>query len=554
VLAIVLVATFMQLLDATIVNVAVPAVRLDLAATPGQIQLVLAGYQLAFACSLLVGGRLGDTYGRRRIFLMGMVGFVVASAACGLARDGSELVAGRLLQGACSGLMFPQVLSIIQVGFAPKDKPKAFGRYGATLGLATVLGPLIGGVLLDPLGLSWRSVFWVNVPVGVLAIVAGARMIPETRAPEAQRVHVPSVVLATAGLFLLVCPLVVGRDQDWPWWTFVAMAAAVPVLGVFALWQARLERSPGGSPLVSPALFADRTFTVGLVLNLVFFTGIGPFFFIFILTMQSGLGTSAIVAGLATLPFAVMGAVASGRSAGLAGRLGPRILLIGCILLVVGHSGVVLTLHLGGPDVWPVAFAPALAVAGFGMGMFVAPVTNLVLAGVRPRNAGAASGIIATAQQVGGAAGIAFLGVIFFTLLGTNADHVATDAVPALHQRMVEAGVSGDTTGIEQWTGQCFHDRVTADDPSRTPASCRALASAVSVLPDPQQRAAAARVVMVDTLPHLRQAGFTRTLEQSIYWEIAVFAISGVLVRFLPRPRPAQDGGTPAGPHPTGGA
>jgi EmrB/QacA subfamily drug resistance transporter len=433
-LPVLLTATFMQLLDTTIVNVALPAVRTDLRASDGELQLVVAGYQLAFACLLLVGARLGDRLGRKRLFLVGMAIFVAASAACGLAATGTQLVVTRLLQGAASGLMFPQVLSILQISVPPERRAAAFGVYGATVGLSTVLGPVLGGVLIDPLSLGWRSVFWVNVPIGLAALLAGARHLTESRSATAQRFDLASVPLVAGGLFAILLPLVLGREQGWPWWSLVAAALAAPVLGIAAWRQVKLARSAGagaGRPaaLVSPALFRAPVFRLGLLLNVVFFAGVGPFFFVFIVALQAGLGREALVAGLTVVPFAAAGAITSARSAKAAAKAGPWVLVVGCALLVAGHAGVIAVLHAGGPDVAMWSFALPLAAAGLGFGLFVAPVSHMVLAGVDRADVGGASGLLATVQQVGGAAGVAALGAIFFELLGERPDrahYVAT--------------------------------------------------------------------------------------------------------------------------------
>lgn len=427
VLPVLLAATFMQLLDTTIVNVALPDIGAQLEATAGQLQLVVAGYQLAFACLLLVGGRLGDLFGRRRMFLLGMAAFVLASAACALATTGWQLVGTRLVQGAASGLMFPQVLSILQVSVPPERRAKAFGLYGATVGLATVLGPVLGGVLLDPLALGWSSIFWVNLPVGLAALILGFTQVPESRSPHAGRFDALSVPLAAGGLFLILLPLVIGRDEGWPWWSFAAMAVSVPVLAAFAWRQRRLDPERDGAEtrpaaLASPVLFRSPVFRLGLLLNAVFFAGIGPFFFVFILSLQAGLGREALVAGLAVIPFAIAGMFTSSLSARVTGKIGPWVLVVGCALLLVGHAGVIATLHLAGANLAVLAFAPALALAGLGFGLFVAPVSQMVLTGIDGRHAGAASGLLATVQQVGGAAGVAVLGVIFFGLLGDRPD------------------------------------------------------------------------------------------------------------------------------------
>jgi EmrB/QacA subfamily drug resistance transporter len=520
-LPIVLAATFVQLLDATIVNVAIPAVRADLAATPGEIQLVLAGYQLAFACTLVAGGRLGDRFGRKRCFLVGMLAFVAASIGCAMADSGSALVITRLLQGTASGLMFPQVLSVIQVSVPGVDKPKAFGLYGATVGLSTVLGPVLGGVLLDPLGQSWRSVFWVNVPIGLVAVAAAIRWLPESRAPQVVRIDLLSVGLAGGGLFLLMMPLVLGRDQGWPWWTFASMASGALVLTWFTLRQRRL----GDAALVAPGLFRDRNLRLGVLMNLVFFAGIGPFFFVLVLTLQAGLGHDALAAGLTTVPFALAGALASGRSAGLARRLGTTVLVVGCALLVVGHAGVIGTLYAHGRNLQLWQLAPALAVAGFGMGLFVAPVTKLILAEVRPQEAGAASGVLATAQQVAGAFGIAVLGVVFFGLIGSN-------AAPAVHAdtglRQALAGLQPpQAAAVQAAVADCYHARVTATDTTVTPAACSRLPQVLAVLPN--GHALRVTQAMGAAMPRVASNDFQTSLRQALVWEVAVFGLAGLL-------------------------
>jgi EmrB/QacA subfamily drug resistance transporter len=553
ILWVILPATFMQLLDVTIVNVALPAIRTDLHATSGQVQLVVAGYQLAFACSLLVGGRLGDVFGRRRLFLIGMVGFVVASAACGLAPTGAALVGARLVQGACSGLMFPQVLSIIQTAVPGPRKPQAFGIYGATVGLATVLGPLLGGALVSG-GLGWRSVFLVNLPIGVAAFVGGLRRLDESTGHPGTRLDGLGAVLATAGLFLLILPLVIGRDEGWPVWTYGALAAGAVTLLTFAAHQRRAARRPGRSPLVQPALFHERGFTIGVLMNLVFFAGLAPLFFVFIFSLQVGLGASAIQAGLATLPFAAVGAIASSRSAGVAQRLGPRILALGATLLAIGIAGVMGVLRIEGGDAVLWHFAPALVVAGVGMGFFAAPVTNLVLAGIEPRNAGAASGVIATAQQVGGAAGVAIVGVLFFGLLGGQAPAAAESASAPLRARIVAAGAPAPVAGeVTDAFATCFTDRVTAEDPTVAPPSCGHVGQVIGTIGDPRARAGTGQAIE-QAQPRVRAVAFTGSLERSLYWTLGVFILTALLALALPRPtrRPGAPGGAPEMMH--GGA
>jgi len=263
-LAVVLTAGFMQLVDISIVNVAIPSIQRDLDATYSQIQWVLAGYQLAFAVMLITGGRLGDIYGRKRLFMIGMAGFTLASAFCGLAQNPGMLIGSRVFQGLMGAIMFPQILSVIQVTFPPRERSTAFGMFGATIGLATITGPLVGGLLIDAnlLGLEWRPIFLVNVPIGIAALVFAARFLAESKAPRALRLDPVGVAIVTAGLLLLVFPLVQGRDVGWPLWTFLSMAAAVPVLAGFGVYERR-KKARDGSPLVDPDLFRQRSFVPG---------------------------------------------------------------------------------------------------------------------------------------------------------------------------------------------------------------------------------------------------------------------------------------------------
>ncbi|HVU92687.1 MAG TPA: MFS transporter, partial [Jatrophihabitans sp.] len=442
-LIVVLSAVFMQLLDTTIVTVAIPSIQDDLGTSFGMVQLVLAGYSLTFACTLITGGRLGDSFGRRRMFSLGMAGFVLASALCGAAPNGGTLVAARLVQGMCSGLMFPQVLAIIHSMFGERERPKALGAYGASIGLATISGPVLGGALIaaNVFGSDWRSIFYINLPIGVLALFGAARIVPESQGERGRRLDLPGALLVTAGLFLLVLPLVVGRDQGWPAWTWVLLAGSAPVLTAFVVREHRVSRRADGDPLVRTSLFARRSFSLGLAISLVFFAGIPSFFFVFILTLQAGFGYSAVGAGVVTLGFAVFVAIGSARSSAVVRHLGTRTLSLGTGLLIVGTAGILLTLHVAGTDPHSYQLIPSLAVAGAGAGLFLAPVTGVIIAGLPQREAGSASGVLATAQQVGAALGIAIVGVLFFGLLGSNASRATADVTPALQRNLAAAHV-----------------------------------------------------------------------------------------------------------------
>jgi EmrB/QacA subfamily drug resistance transporter len=531
-LAVVLTAGFMQLVDISIVNVAIPSIQRDLDATYSQIQWVLAGYQLAFAIMLITGGRLGDIYGRKRLFMIGMAGFTLASAFCGLAQSPSMLIGSRVLQGLFGAIMFPQILSVIQVTFPPKERATAFGLFGATIGLATITGPLVGGLLIEAnlAGLEWRPIFLVNVPIGIAALAAATRFLAESKAPRALRLDPVGVAIVTAGLLLLVFPLVQGRDLDWPLWTFLSMAAAVPVLAGFAVYERR-KKARDGSPLVDPDLFRQPSFVPGLALAGIFFMGIPAFFLMFALWLQIGLGFSALHAGVTGVPFAVGSALASAASVRLVPTLGRRILSVGSLLLVAGMGALIWTVDRYGGAVHSWQLLPALLVCGLGLGCVIAPLVNVILAGIRGQDAGAASGVLSTVQQVGGAVGVALIGVIFFGLLGSQAAGVADDVLGGLQRDLQGAGVPPAVTRqIEAGFRTCFEDRADAKDPSAVPASCaRAQAQG-------QGQEQVGQVVAA-TADAARRENFSQAFQRSLLFEVAVYLACFLLVFLLPDAR-----------------
>jgi EmrB/QacA subfamily drug resistance transporter len=532
-LVIVLIAGFMQLVDVSIVNVAIPSIQRDLDASYSQIQWMLAGYQLAFAVTLITGGRLGDIFGRKRLFMLGMTGFTLASALCGLAQSPGMLIASRLLQGVMGALMFPQVLAVIQVTFPPRERGTALGIFGATIGLATITGPLVGGLLIqaDVLGLEWRPIFLVNVPIGIAALAAAARFVPESKAPNALRLDLVGVGIVSVGLLLLIYPLVQGRDLGWPLWTFVSMAAAVPVLAIFALWERR-KKAADGSPLVDLDLFRQRAFVAGLLVAGTFFMGIPAFFLTFSIYLQIGLGFTALHAGLTTIPFAVGSALASAASVRLAPRLGRRILSIGTLLLAAGMAGIIWTVNRYGGAVHSWQLLPALAVCGLGLGCVIAPLVNIVIARVHRQDAGSASGVLNTVQQFGGAVGVALIGVIFFGLLGSHASAVTTDLAPRLRADLQSAGLPVPLSQqVVSGFATCFQDRSNAKDPSAIPASCQRAQA--------QDQGRIGQVVAA-TADQARRDNFSEVLERTLLFEIAVFLACFLLMFLLPPGRPAR--------------
>ena len=528
-LVVVLSAAFMELIDASIVNVAIPSIRTDLGASVSAIEFVLAGYLLAFAVTLITGGRLGDLYGRRRMFMLGMAGFTVASILCASAPTAEVLVAGRVVQGLFAGLMFPQVLTIIQVSYAPEERAAVFGTYGATLGMATIFGPILGGLLisLDLFGLGWRAIFFVNVPIGVAALLLAARNLPESRSERAEGLDPTGVLVVTAGLFLLVYPLVEGRRLDWPAWSFLMLGASAPVLVLFVLLQHRRGRL-GRPQLVALNLFRERAFSSGLVFNLAFFLGVVPFFFTLTFYLQAGEGFSALRAGLTLLPFAIGASVTSATSGVIAKKLGSKVLVLGCLVLIVGLAGLVLTLDLAGSDLSAFQLIPALFVSGLGLGLVVAPVTTVVLAGIHHDDAGSASGVLATMQEVAGAAGVAVIGLIFFGQLATNADYASAKVSPGLRSDLVATGLpSSEVDAILTGFSACFKDRSSAEDAAAVPASCQGQSGPQSdVVEGAAQRA--------------NEINFSRTMQHTLWFECGAFLLALLAGLALPRIDPER--------------
>jgi EmrB/QacA subfamily drug resistance transporter len=524
--------------------VALPSLQSDLGATFAQIQLVVAIYTLAFACTLVVGGRLGDIYGRKRVFLIGMVGFTIASALCGGAPDPTFLIFARVLQGLFSGLMFPQVLSIIQVTFSSREKPKALAFYGASIGLATISGPVLGGWLidLDILGMDWRSIFYVNLPIGILALVLGAARIKESSAEGSRKLDILGSTVLTLGLFLLILPLVLGREHDWPAWSLWSLAISPLFLLVFVLHELRLTRESESAPLVPMTLFRERSFSVGVLMSLLFFSGIPSFFMVFFIVLQVGFGYSAVAAGGVTLTGALMIGAGSARSPVVVRHLGTRALALGCGLLVLGAVAFMVSLNWAGTDLRAWWLIPALMIFGLGAGFFIAPNTGIILAGIRSRVAGAASGVLATAQQVGAAVGVAVVGIIFFGLLGSNAASATDSVTPQLRQDLAAAGLSEEQQDeVVGGLTVCFHDRTHQKDLSATPASCTAIEERMAAAPLPEDTKEAVRTAVVDTaLTDARKDDFTVSLQQVLWWQIGVFGVSFLLVFLLPKVRDVQ--------------
>lgn len=420
-LGVVLLAVFMDLVDITIVLVAAPAIQDDLNAGPAGVQWVVAAYALGLGLLLITGGRLGDLVGRKRMFLTGVAGFTVASAACGLAQGIGPLIAARALQGAAAALMVPQVLATIQAEFPPGERPKAFGVYGAVNGLAAAAAPIVGGLLIGD-GTAWRPVFWVNVPIGVVALVGAALLMRESRAPEKPRLDVPGVVLVTVGLLLVLYPLIQGSELGWPWWGWVMMGVAAPVLAVFAYGQARQERRGRGTPLVPMSLFRRRSFAAGLVVVLAMFSSISALFLVLTLQLQQGHGFSALRVGLIFMAWPVGLAFTSGIAVRFAARAGRTLVSAGALSLITAMVLLIQGIGLAGNDLGARHLVPGLLLGGIGFGLVAPILAGIALSGVPDEAAGAASGVANTVIQISAAAGVAVVGALFTTFLSHGHD------------------------------------------------------------------------------------------------------------------------------------
>ncbi|MGH6656249.1 MAG: MFS transporter [Actinocrinis sp.] len=429
VLLTVLGADIMDLLDSTIVNVGAPSISRDLHATSSQLQWIIAGYTLAMAVALITAGRLGDLYGRRRMFLLGIGAFTVFSALSSAANDPQTLIAARALQGLSAAIMLPQGLSIIRSVFPPAQAGAAMGVFGPIMGLAATLGPIIGGALVqaDLFGSQWRSIFWVNVPLGLAAFAFAWRVVPRDKehGPDAPTLDVLGAVLSGLGMLLLVYPLIQGREKGWPAYMFVMMAASVPVFAAFWLRQ-RSRQAKGRTPLVTPSLFAKRAFTGGLVFAVFFFAGMGALFLVLMLHIQLALGFTSLHAGLTGLPFSLGAAIGAGVGGTLAPRLGRTVLHSGVVLMCAGIAGVAWTVYAAGQSLTTWDLIPAYGVSGVGMGLLITSYFTTVISAVDDEETGSAGGVLNAVQQLANSLGVALFGTLYFNSL--QAGHTSVSA------------------------------------------------------------------------------------------------------------------------------
>ncbi|ORM38212.1 MFS transporter [Williamsia sp. 1135] len=437
-----LIAVAVQMVDMTIVNIALPSLGTDLGASSGEQLLVLTAYTLAFACTLLTASRIGERIGRRRLFIAALAGFTLVSVLCGLAQGPTELIVLRALQGGFAALASAQTIAIIAASFPKSKHGIVFGIYGATAGVAAMLGPTLGGLLIsaDAFGLGWRTIFIVNLPLGLLACAVGYHHLPALTSTSRPHLDAPGIALSSAGLFLLIYPLATGRENGWPAWQLAMVAGSIVLLALF-VWHEHRLAARGGDPLLKPELFRIRPFALGSALSLLFFSVFAAFFFTVSVTAQFGLGFSPLRTGLLTLPFALGAAAGSLLSSLMVGWIGPRTLSVGAVAFTGSLIYTALIVEpTAGIDI-PTIIAP-LVVGGIGMGLFVAPLQATMLSGTSDGNVGSASGTVPTIQQIGASVGLAVISLLFFNQVAAHSDSAVSAARETLSQDIATTNVA----------------------------------------------------------------------------------------------------------------
>jgi EmrB/QacA subfamily drug resistance transporter len=440
ILAIVLVGSFMAVLDTTIVNVALPSIGQGAHATSDALEWVVSGYALTFGLVLVPAGRMGDRIGFKRLFLTGIILFTVASVGCGVSGNSAELVLARLVQGLGAGIFYPAISAFIQRLFTGRDRSRAFGYLGGVVGVSTAAGPLLGGLLIELAGVKegWRWVFLVNLFIGLVEVPVAFWLLPRRQRSEQHPIDPIGNALLTLMLLLLLIPLVEGRVDGWPAWSWLMIGLTAPAAALLVAWETRLSRR-GGEPVVQIALLRHhRSFGMGQALALLYFGGFTSLFFTLSIMWQEGLGHSALQAGLLVLPFAIGSLSTASNSYRFSRRFGRPAVMAGICGMLVGQALILIVLRLSGshPGYWP--FVGPLLLAGLGNGLVIAPNQDFVLASVPREQAGTAGGALGTAQRLGAAIGIAVIGTALF---GSSSGTTSSRLMPSLVHKAQNATV-----------------------------------------------------------------------------------------------------------------
>ena len=420
-LAVVCIGTFMALLDAFIVNVALPTIQSTLKANAGELELVIASYSLTYAIFLITGGRLGDIFGRKKLFVSGMAVFTIASATCGLAPSPAILIASRALQGFGAAIMYPQILSIIQVTFTGQKRVTALGVFAGVNGFATVIAQLLGGFLinLNLAGLLWRPIFLVNVPIGIGGIIASLVVLQKSKTSPPPKLDLGGAALIGLTLVSIVLPIVEGQSIGWPPWTIALLILFFPFLIIFVLYEKR-KGAKGGFPLVNLNLFKQRSFSIGFPLSLLFFSTNGGLFFLIAIFLQIGLRYTALESGIAFTPIGVGFIVGSLSSPRIVRRMGRYTLSVGYFVATIGLALTEIAVRSYGTRVVGYELLLPFFITGLGFGLGMAPLLGTVLAGVKREDVGIASGLLSTAIQIGIAVGVGLYGMTFYALAASS--------------------------------------------------------------------------------------------------------------------------------------
>jgi MFS family permease len=447
-LATLLLGLLMAIVDFFIVNIALPSIESELGASTAELELVVAGYGASYAALLVLGGRLGDRFGRRRAFLTGVAGFTAASALCGLAPSAPALVALRVVQGSCAALLVPQVLAIIQASLQGSERQRALAAFGATLGAGAVIGQLTGGLLvqLNLAGLGWRPIFLVNLPIGMLTFLAAAKLAPSDSGNRHVGFDLRGTLLVALSMVATIIPVTLGRDLGWPLWSLAMLPISPLAIGLALWWGRRLELA-GREPLLPPSLLAIGNMRAGIGVAVLLFLAAGGFFLTIALTLQDGLGLSPFEAALSMVPFATTFLITSIVGRRLAERWGGGLVQAGGALFASGMALIALVCLVAGSGLAGWMLLLPLAVVGTGQGAVVAPLIGIALAGVPAHRAGAASGLMTTTIQASLAVGAALIGLVFVAVLG------GTTGAPAAAPGSTASQAAASAAGLQALLG-----------------------------------------------------------------------------------------------------